>query len=1066
MKKIYNALAIIFIWLSGISVMAQDITITGNVKDDTDMGLPGASVIVKGSTVGTITDIDGNFSLKVPGEESVISFSFVGFKNQEFKVGSQRVFNVKMSSNLDLDEVVIVGFGTQKKANATGAVKTIDTKAIDSRPIANVADGLQGVIAGLNITNDNGGAPGQSMDINIRGAGTIGEGSSSSPLVLIDGMEGDISTVNPNDIENISVLKDAASASIYGSRAPFGVILITTKSGNRKKEFTYSSNVRLSQPLNVPDPVDSYTYALMVNDAFINAGGSAQFGQSNLDKILRYQRGELEHGTEAHPFQNYWLNGQQAYGNTNWYEEHLNSIVPSHEHNLSLSGGGDKVIYYFSGNYLKQNGLFRYADDFFERFSINGRVNVKLNDKLDLTWNTRLVTTENNKPSAMGSLFFHNLGRRPSNVPVYLPNGEYNPQSLIPSLTNGGRQVQKNQQLYNQAKLTFEPIRDWKFYADFGSRIENPRNTRQFKKLQQTLPDGTQEYFGVLEGVNDISDIRDNGTFRRQPPAGTNYYEKGYGYVNYVNTNFRSDYELKRNKHFFKVLAGVQTEYFYTETARIASDDILLDDLPFLPSSAGTNPMMSEKKGEWSNLGIFSRVNYVYDDKYMFEANVRGDAASRFPQDKRWGVFPSFSLGWNLAREGFMTGLANSGFEVIKLRASYGQLGNQNTSSFYPYFQKMLPTLGGFVLAGDNAMILEAPVPFTTDLTWERIENIGAGVDFAFWGNRFGGSFDWYRRTTKDMVGPAKPLPGVFGAEPPKTNNAELRTDGWELELFYRDRIGADFSYDISVSVSDYQSEVTKYDSPDGNIEEFFEGKKMGDIWGYQVEGIAKSDLEMEEWLAHTSQTSLGDKWGAGDFMYKDIDNSGSVNVGGNSVHDPGDLTVIGNATPRYLYGLRLGGKYKFIDFSVFFQGVGKRDVFFKDSSTFFGFSAPWQRTLFNDHLDYFRPAGHPLGANLDPYYARLRTTGNNRHVNDYYMQDASYIRLKNVQVGFNLPKTNFMSKYIQKGRIYFSAENLWTYTNLMILDPEAIGNGADEYGSGKTYPMYATFAVGLSVTF
>ncbi|TLX71942.1 TonB-dependent receptor [Labilibacter sediminis] len=1063
MKKKIIAIGIMA-WLCILTAMAQNITITGNVKDDTDMGLPGASVLVKGTTSGTITDIDGNFSLEVSGEESVIIISFVGFGSQEYKVGTKRFFDVKMSSNLDLDEVVIVGFGTQKKANATGAVKTIDTKAIESRPISSVADGLQGVIAGLNISNDQGGAPGQAMDINIRGVGTIGEGSSSSPLVLIDGLEGDISSVNPNDIENISVLKDAASASIYGSRAPFGVILITTKSGDKKKEFTYSSNLRLSQPLNIPDVVDSYTYALMINDANLNAGGRAQFPNAQLDKILRYQRGELEHGSAAHPTQNRWINSQQAWANTDWYDVHLNSIVPSQEHNLSLSGGGDKVVYYFSGNYLKQNGLFKYADDNYKRFSVNGRVNVKLNDKLNLNWNTKLVTTENNKPSALNGLFFHNLGRRFPVDPVMFPNGDYNPRSLIPSLQNGGRQVQKKQLLYNQAKLTFEPVKNWKIYADLGSRIENPRNTRQFKKLALTQPDGTQEYYAVLEGVTDVTDIRDNGTFRRQPPAGTSYYEKGYGYVNYVSTNFRTDYEMTRDKHFFKVLAGVQTEYYYTETTRLSSDNILLDDTPFLPSGPGDNPMMSEKKGEWSNLGIFSRINYVFADKYMVEANLRADGASRFPEDQRWGVFPSFSFGWNLAQENFMKGLSDKGFEMIKLRASYGQLGNQNTQSFYPYFQHMLPGVGGIVLGGDNATVLPAPAPFTTDLTWERIENVSAGLDFAFWGNRFGGAFDWYRRVTKNMVGPAKPLPAVFGAEPPKTNNAELQTDGWELELFYRDRIGSDFSYDISFSLSDYQSEVTKYDSPDGSLDNFFVGKKIGDIWGYQVEGIAKTDLEMQQWQEHTSQSQIGAKWGAGDFMYKDIDGSGSINAGGNSIQDPGDLSVIGNGTPRYMYGLRLGGKYKFVDFSVFFQGVGKRDVFFKNSATFFGVASQWQRSLFTEHLDYFRPAGDPLGANLDSYYARISIAGNNKWVNDHYMQDASYLRLKNVQVGFNLPKQNFMSEYVQKARLYFSAENIWTHTDLMILDPEAIGGG--EWGGGKTYPMYGTFAIGLSVTF
>lgn len=1066
MKQGIIMMVIVMAWLMGFNAVAQDITIKGKVKDDANLGLPGASVVVKGTAIGSITDIDGNFSLNVPGEQSVISISFVGFKSQEFTVGSKRFFEIKMSSNLDLDEVVIVGFGTQKKANATGAVNTIDAEVLDSRPIASVADGLQGAIAGLNISNDLGGAPGQEMNINIRGLGTIDEGSSSSPLVLIDGMEGDLSSVNPNDIENISVLKDAASSSIYGSRAPFGVIIITTKSGNKETKVNYSTNFRFADPINIPDPVDSYTYALMINDAFINSGQSAQFSADQLSKLLAYQNGEYEFGTEPHQTQNRWLSGQQAFGNTDWYDVHLKDVVTSYEHNLNFSGGKESVSYFFSANYLKQNGVFNYADDSFSRLSVNGKVNVKLLDNLTFNWNTRLVNTENDKPSALNALFFHNLGRRFPTIPVYLPNGEYTPESLIPALTNGGRQTKNNRIVYNQAKLTFEPISNWKIYADLGSRLENPRESRQFKKLSMTLPDGMPEYFQVLEGVQPKSDTRDNGTFIIQPGAGQSFYEKGNGHINYLSTNFRTDYEHTAGSHYFKALAGVQTEYFYTGFTRVASDNILIDDKPFLPSSIGDGDktLTSEKKGEWSNLGIFSRFNYVYADKYMAEVNFRMDAASRFPKEDRWGYFPSFSVGWNIAQEGFWAGLADRGFEMLKLRASYGQLGNQNTSSFYPYYQVMSTNNSGYIFNGSEASMLAAPAPFAQSLTWEKIENTGVGLDFGFWGNRFRGSLDWYKRVTKDMVGPANALPNVYGAIPPKVNNAELETTGWEIELSYRDRIGSDFSYDLTFSLSDYESIVTKYDSPDGAIDKYFAGKNLGDIWGYRVEGIAKSDLEMTEWQNKYSQSSLGAYWGAGDFMYKDLDGSGSVNAGGNTIYDPGDREVIGNSTPRFTYGLRLGAEYKFIDFSMFLQGVGKRDYFFNGSATFFGIAAPWQRSLFKDHLDYFRPAGDPLGANLDPYYARLKTSGENRYVNDYYLQDASYLRLKNVQIGFNLPKNHFLSDYISKARLYFSGENLFTWTDLMIVDPEAVGGGA--YGPGKAYPMYSTYSVGLAVTF
>lgn len=1068
MKKTVKLTSLLLVLLFSFQMaFAQGIAVSGIVLDEYNEGLPGASVIVKGSKVGVITDFDGKFSINVPDKKAVLQVSFLGYTPQDVPVGNQTMLKIKLSNNSkELDEVVIVGFGTQKKINATGAVKTIDNKVLASRPITNAVQGLQGAIAGLNITNDNGGAPGQSMDINIRGIGSIGEGSVAKPLVLIDGIEGDLSTVNPNDIENISVLKDASAASIYGSRAPFGVILVTTKSGQKETSVNYSGNMRIGKPINVPNMVDSYTYALMVNDAFTNEGGGAQFSQSQLNKILAYQRGELEFGTEAHPSGSQWLSGQQAFGNTNWYDVYLKDQNVSQEHNLSLTGGGEKVVYYLSGNYMRQNGLFNYADDYYERLTFNAKLNFNILKNLKLTWNTRFMNDKNDKPSAMNELFFHNLGRRSSNVPVYLPNGEYNPESLIPAIQDGGRLVKKNTLLNNQLQLTYQPLKGWGIYFDLGHRVESPSESRQFKTLQVTQPNGEKEYVSVLEGVMDVSKVNADGTFRRQPPAGVSYYERMRGNVYYLNSNIRTDYERTWKKHYFKALVGVQTEYFYNEKLRSAADNILINDKPFLPDAGGSNYMSSERKGEWATMGIFGRVNYNYDNRYMAEVNLRTDGASRFPKDQRWGTFPSFSLGWNIGQESFWSKISEAGFETFKLRGSYGFLGNQNTRNFYPYFQNMAYNVdNGIIIGGSIAQVLPMPLLPSTDITWENVKNIGVGVDFGFFQNRLNASFDWFERKTIDMVGPAPSLPGVFGAATPLTNNAELRTAGWDIELSYKDRIGKDFSYDITATLSDFQSTVTKYDSPDGRLDGFYKNKKLGDIWGFRVDGIAKSDLEMDQWLANNNQSALGSKWGAGDIKYKDTSGNGVVDKGAETIYDHGDLEVIGNGTPRYSYGIRLNARYKFIDFGVFFQGIGKRDVFFKDSAPFFGVAGAWQRTLLQEHTDYFRPAGHPLGANFDSYYARLRTNGNNRHVSDHYLQDASYLRLKNLQIGFNLPSNTKLSRVIKNARLYVSGENLLTFTKLRILDPESIGSDISEYGSGKTYPMFSTYSIGLSIT-
>jgi len=1067
MKK--NLIILLVFTLSTLGLYAQGLKVTGKVFDTTKETVIGASIVEKGTSNGTTTDFDGNFSIQVSNKKAILVISYIGMKKQEISVETKNtgIFVTLDSDNKVLDEVVVVGFGTQRKINATGAVKTIDNKSLESRPISNAVQGLQGVIAGLNISNDNGGGLGQSMNINIRGVGTIGEGSNSSPLVLIDGIEGDLSTINPNDIENISVLKDAAAASIYGSRAPFGVILVTTKTGaEQKTTFTYTGNVRLSTPIAVPNSVDSYTYALMVNDAYLNSGGNPAFSTQQLQKILKYQRGELPYGIEqAEGGVNDWQWNQRSFGNTDWYSEHLKSTTSSQEHNLSVRGGTKKTNYFLSTNYLGQNGLFTYADEKYSRLTINGKLNTKLTDNVNLSWSSRMVNTTNDKPTALNSLFYHNLGRRSPLMPVYMPNGDYNKESLIPSLLNGGRQIAKNQIFYNQAQLNYEPIKKWKIYFDLGSRIEKPSESRQFNKLSYVLPDGTEAYFQVLEGVADKNIVNDDGTITRQPAAGVSYYERALGGINYLNTNLRTDYEMKRGKNTFKFLLGMQSEYYFTEKVRVASDGIYLDDTPFLPGGEGVNPRMSEKKGEWATLGIFSRVNYNYADRYMLEVNLRTDGASRFPSHQRWAAFPSVSAGWNIGQEKFWANMYDKGFEMVKLRASFGTLGNQNTNSFYPYFQYMSPSMGNTVIGGNQTTILPGPEPYAMDLTWEKIENAGIGIDLGFFSNRLSSSFDLYQRTTRDMVGPAKPLPGIFGAETPKTNNAEMRTRGWEIEISWRDRIGKDFSYSATATLSDYQSVVTKYDSPDGSLNGFFANKKMGEIWGYQVAGIAKTDQEMNDWLSHTSQSDLGGNWGGGDLMYKDLNSDGSVNAGANTIYDTGDLSVIGNGTPRYAFGINLGAKWKFIDFSMFIQGIGKRDVFFNNSSTFFGFAGEWQRSLFTDHLDYYRFADNQLGANQNAYYGRLRTDFNNIKVSDRFVQNAAYLRLKNVQIGFELPSKMAAAKHIQKARLYLSGENLLTLTGLRIYDPEAIGAGINEYGAGKTYPMYAVFSAGIEIT-
>lgn len=1064
MKKFLSTLICIVF----MAAYAAAVTVTGVVYDPDGEPAIGATVVEKGKPAnGVSTNVNGEFSLNVASTDATIIVSYIGMNTEEIKLNGRTKVDVNLTTagGVNLDEVVIVGYGMQRKINATGAVKTIDNKVLESRPLSNAVQGLQGAIAGLNITNDAGGALGQSMSINIRGGGSINNGS--SPLVLIDGMEGDLSTVNPNDIANISVLKDAAASSIYGSRAPFGVILVTTKSGERGVQVSYKGNVRIAQPINVPHMVNGYESALMTNDAYLNTGGNAPFGSKQIQDILGFMRGENEGIAESTWDKNHWFKDQASWASTDWYDVHLKDRVVSQEHSATVSGASEKVNYFFSGNYLDQNGLFRYADEKYKRLNLTGKVNITFNKYVDFLWTSRLVTTENKKPSALDGLFYHNLGRRYITLPVYLPSdspaaGTYHYQSLIPALKDGGNQKQNTNSFYNQAALTIKPIENWNIHAEVNYRYDNNPYTRQFKPLYQILPDGSLEAFPVLEGLTDSHSIGSNAIVNVQPAAGESYYELRRYTEKYFSTNIYTDYMKEFGKHEFKVLLGMQTEYNRWDRLTAASYEVAIPERPFLPPSNGAKSTLAgEAKEDWSNVGFFGRINYNYDDRYMVEFNLRTDGASRFPSYQRWGWFPSASIGWNIAQEHFWESIYPI-VNMLKFRASYGELGNQNVGS-YLYYQRMASATSNIVLNGSQVSTLPVFSPESTSLTWERVSTANIGLDWALWNNRLTGSFELYERSTKDMIGPAQSLAGVFGADVPKTNNATLRNRGFELEISWRDRIGKDWSYGISGTFADVQTKVTKYMSSNNSFSGWYAGKNSGEIWGYKWVGIAKSDAEMADYLKKVDQSAIGDKWGGGDVMYADLNGDGKVNSGSGTLDDPGDKTIIGNSTPRYAYSFTLEASWKFIDVRVFFQGIGKRDFLFSGSAPFYGMAGEWQRSLYKEHLDYFRYAGSDLGANLDPYYGRIRIDHNNIQDCDHFVQDASYLRLKNVQIGISLPQNTKLAKYVKRARLYVSGENLWTHTNLRIFDPEAISG---DWGAGKAYPQYRTWSVGLEMTF
>lgn len=1054
------------------STSAQ-ITATGTVYDSTGEPVIGASVRQAGKPAnGVATDIDGNYTLVVPAGAS-IEISYVGCKTATVKPGKDVKTTLEDDAQM-LDDVVVVGFATQKKVNLTGAVGVATGKDIAARPVKNATEALQGLIPGLQLTR-NAGDVETTMSINVRGTGTIGQGSDGSPLVLIDGMEGDINTVNPNDIESISVLKDAASSSIYGSRAAFGVIMITTKKGSEGKvNVTYSNNFRWNSPMGMPEGMNSIDFALYYNEAAKNAGWNPFFPSSTIENMINFQAqggtnkgGLLTDGNvwgkpAGDPF-------TTAYANVDWYKE-LYRTKFSHEHNASVSGGTSTVNYFASIGYLDYNGMLRHGSDSQKRYNASGKFTAKLSDWITFNYGVRFIRTDTDRPTVFGNGWYDKIGRQTwPNLPVYDENGYYfngNADTPAMSLALGGNRTRQRDEIYQQAGLVFEPIKNWFIHAEFNYGIDN----NDYRQI--SLPYYNHRVDGKEDNTN-----------------GTSSLWQSFFKETYANWNIFTDYSWSIKDHNFKVMAGMQSEE-KRQTSFSATGYGLLDPtLPELNLTSGQQgdgkdrkPDIGGYRNQWSILGFFGRINYDYNGRYLFEGNLRYDGSSRFRSGKRWTWSPSFSVGWNIANEEFFeeyTSICN----LLKLRASYGQLSNQKTTNWYPTYRTMTinQSSGSWLQNGIRPNTSWVNDLVSSTLTWEKVRTWNVALDWGLLNNRLTGTFDVYTRYTDDMIGPAVQLPATLGLSAPAANNCDLKTTGWELQFTWRDHTSFGLNYSITANVSDARTKITRYPGNTTNsIWNYVEGREPNEIWGYETIGIAKTKEEMDNHLANANQSSLGSEWGAGDIMYADLNGDGVVNSGAETIADHGDLKKIGNSTPRYFYGIDLSASYKGFDIRAFFQGVGKRD-WFSGSPIFWGaMGNQWWSAALGEHQDYFRAedvvfdytdhngnaAQYVIPANTDAYYPRaLFGTDKNHNTQTKYLQNASYLRMKNLQIGYTLPEALTKRFSVSNLRVYVSADNLFTITSLSkVFDPETIGGGYNS-NYGNAYPLARTWSFGLSIT-
>ena len=1049
--------------------------VSGTVKDSNGNPVIGATVKEKGTNNGTITDLDGNFVIEVYAG-AILDITYIGYQSKSIKAtgGKNVIVTLDEDSQL-LNDVVVVGFGTQKKINLTGSVGIAEAKDIESRPVTSVTQALQGLVPGLQITT-NTGLMDQDMSINIRGAGTIGEGSSGSPLVLIDGMEGDINTLNPQDIESVSVLKDAAASSIYGSRAPFGVILITTKSGQEGKvSVNYNNNFRFSSAINMPEMMNSYDFVNFFNSASLNQGASLLFSEEMMQEILDFQAaGGSNRGGVKASSNGQWGKPQYdpfttAVANTEFFSEAYKSSVFSQEHNVSVTGGSKNINYFASANYMNQSGLMRHGDDGQNRYSVNMKLNAKLTDWLRFTASAKLTRKNTWRPRGLNSTFFDYLGRCSwPNLPVYDENGYYFNNGLsgfpIMSVALSGENKVRTDRHYYQGAFIFEPIKNWITHVELNYSMTNA------KTKETNLPQYNHDVNG-----NEIN-----------TKANTSLYE-AFTNEDYVNYNIYTEYSRSlMEAHNLKLMLGFQSEEMKHEFTSIRKYGLLMYDMPYFDLTTGKdgkgNDRSSEVAGEgseWAVAGFFGRLNYDYKGRYLAEVNMRYDGTSRFRKGSRWQWAPSFSLGWNIAQEKFWEPIANT-VNQLKLRLSYGVLSNQNTTNWYPTYRTMVIGLLNGTWLQDAAKTNTTDVGslVSSALTWEKVRSWNIGLDFGLFNNRLTGSFDYFIRYTDNMVGPAPELPATLGITPPKTNNCDLRTNGWELAIGWRDHLANGLSYGIRGTLSDAKTIITRYPGNSTNsLDGYIEGREPGEIWGFQTVGIAKTDAEMQAHLEKVGgQDALGTKWAAGDIMYADLDGKPGITKGAQTLDDHGDMKLLGNTTPHLFFGLDINASWKGFDVRAFFQGVMKRDYWSNDSKfigNFFGVQGDgtlWSSKGFTAHADYFRAEdiglpGHIIPANIDSYYPRpiFVEGGKNQQAQTRYLQDASYIRLKNFQLGYTLPENITRKICVEKCRLFVSGENLWTGTSLSkIFDPETISGGR----GGNSYPLQRTWAFGLSLTF
>lgn len=1008
-------------------LLAQGQQRTGKVTDESGKPVPGVSVVVKDSPGGTTTNEAGEFTINAAAGQ-VLQFSSVSFESKEVLVGSETLVSVSLlPKSGTLSDVVVVGYGAQKRVNLTGAVGTIDRKKIENRPVANAMAALQGVAPGVVVTRSNGTPGAEGYNLQIRGASSV---NGSVPLVLIDGAPGSLLSVNPNDIENISVLKDAAAASIYGARAAGGVVLVTTKRGaSGKISANYSGKYASNRPSNVPGRLHSWQEAEMANESRINAGQAAGY---TAEQIAWMKDPDINY--VVNPSGNDYL----YYYDLDQTDLVLRDQSPMWDHNISMRGGGQRDNFFFSTGYFKQQGVFTLGPDKTER--INARFNYALQISKIFSFETRLAFRQSNTltPSVGNARIFSNLYTTRTLYPTFFPgttdkyindnSGNFAYALLKEGGTGDTKENEGNAQFALKAK---DIIKGLTLSATYSPRLGVRTNTTGVR----TIPRYN------LTGI---------GSYMNNP----NSYTKTEYKINSDNLQLIADYVWKINTdHDFHIMGGYAYEDERIDQTVGRAVNLATNDFFTLNTGDPTQYQASETIETWGLESYFTRFNYAFRNKYLFEANFRYDGSSKLAPVNRWKSFPSVSAGWRLAQEEWFQSFAPF-FNEFKLRASWGKLGNSDVPSNYGNYDYLTQMAAGLPYPFNgvrNRSYYQARLA-SPDKVWETITTSNIGLDMTLLNNRLNISGDYYIKRNEEMLVPIQ-LSNSIGIATGLYNLADMKTKGWEISVGWRDRIGNDFSYYINANIGDNKNEVLSYNgqtSVQAGINAPIEGLPLNTVFGYQAAGYYRDAQDV------ASNPVFSSAVGPGDIKYLDINKDGKINAGLGRLADHGDLVNLGNSSPRYAYGFDFGFSWKGFDFGAMFQGIGQRKLFV-DPTTLYPYTSSWIVPM-DYNLDYWKPD------NTDARFPRMFIGGaQNTLRSSHWIMNGAYLRLKNVQLGYNLPLKWISKVKLTNAKIYFAGQDLWEINNMWLknaFDPETPDNASWQY------PFFRTISFGINLTF